>query len=376
VQVDMLEAQYIPEISFFVLNIVVAVIYNLNSFPEILKSNKITTIGIHNNPNLGEFFNYNRGFDIFLDGMKYETEMKTLSVIEKKQRIFSQFFTYFLKCLNYKNLLTKLSRFLRIFSKQIDWLRFTFPSISDIFYTYFPIRFSTPYIAKRIINFLKDVKTPFFLWAHFMDVHHPYNPPQKNLMKFRTKKLSYSEIFQLNHQVYSNPKKFKIKDFILQKLIDLYDGEINYLDNYLSKIYKNIKKRFTKNCLVIILADHGESFFEHGFFDHQGNIFDELLKIPVFIIDIGNHTSFSKVSQIAQTIDIAPTILEYFEIDIPELFEGKSLLPLLYGKTIKEAKLIISETYQKGGKMKRNEDLSHEFGGYTLISIRKGEWKY
>ena len=44
------------------------------TLPELLKENAINTYAIHSNPNLGKFFNFDRGFDVFLDGERYKKD--------------------------------------------------------------------------------------------------------------------------------------------------------------------------------------------------------------------------------------------------------------------------------------------------------------
>ncbi|MFX1568307.1 MAG: sulfatase, partial [Promethearchaeota archaeon] len=137
------------------------------------------------------------------------------------------------------------------------------------------------------------------------------------------------------------------------------------------KFLKFINQKFKKDCLIIITADHGESFYEHGLFDHQGSVFEELLKIPLFIINLGKKTNKKTVNETVQLLDIAPTILDYFGIKIPEDFQGQSLLPSLEGKPIKNPKYVITECYQKNRWMKRNQN-----EGFILLSISSENWKY
>ena len=143
------------------------------------------------------------------------------------------------------------------------------------------------------------------------------------------------------------------------------------LKEHLSILLDYISTRFRNDCLVLILADHGESFFEHGFFNHQGNVYDELLRVPLIVKELGHKKNVKSVPEIVQFIDIAPTILDFLKIPIPEEYSGQSLLPLIRGEKIKTEDLIITETYQKEGKMKRNND-----EGYKLISFRTSEWKF
>jgi arylsulfatase A-like enzyme len=336
-------------------------------FPQILKENGVYTYGIHSNPNLGEYFNYHRGFDIFLDGERY----KEKDSVPNNQRTKRSFLLLLKNFLNYKDLFNKLMYRLKGFNKIKSLLRNRLPFLTDIFLPFTPIAYNAPYIVNKITSFLQKIDKPLFMWAHFMDVHSPFNPPSKNVLAINGNDINLRDRDFLNSEVYQNPKKYHISSDILDKLKILYDAEINYVDSYLKHLIELILQKFPKDCLVIITADHGESFFEHGFFFHQGNIYDELLKIPLFIIEIGSEKVVNTINNTVQIIDIAPTILDYFGFSIPDSFQGMSLLPLIRGDSIERRKYVISETYQNNGIMKRNNK-----DGYKLLSIRTENWKY
>ena len=335
--------------------------------PQILKENGVYTYGIHSNPNLGEYFNYHRGFDVFLDGERYKEkhDMPNSQTIKRNSLYFIK------KFLNYKNLFNRLMYGLKGFNKIKAQLRNRFPFLTDIFLPFTPIAYNAPYVVSKVTSFLKNFDKPLFLWAHFMDVHSPFNPPSKNVLAINNNDISLRERSFLNSEVYQNPEKYKISSEILEKLKILYDAEINYVDSYLKNLFELILQKFPKDCLVIITADHGESFFEHGFFFHQGNIYDELLKIPLFMVEIGKDSAIKTVNNTAQLIDIAPTIIDYFGFSVPDAFQGISLIPLIRGESVEREKYVISETYQKNGIMKRNNK-----DGYILLSIRTDNWKY
>ena len=334
--------------------------------PQILNEYGIFSFGIHSNPNLGSFFNYDRGFDIFLDGERY----KNVSNIKKNKNL-KQIISFFIrKILRYKKIFNKLMYQLKGFNKIKVWIR-KIPFITDILLPFIPIAYNAPYVTNRVISILAKKKKPFFLWAHYMDVHNPYNPPTRNILSFRKKDISLTRKEFLNENVFTNAKKIKITPEILDDMKLLYNGEINYIDEYLGKLLEFIKSRFKKNCLIIITADHGESFYEHGFFGHQGNLFEELLHVPLFIIELGKKNTLNKINEIVQLLDIAPTILNYFKIPIPDSFQGKSLLPLVIENLKHREKYIFSECYQKNGMMRRNRN-----EGFIMLSIRSDEWKY
>lgn len=337
------------------------------TFPQLLKEYGIFNYCIHSNPNLGRFFNYDRGFTIFLDGERYKRKPSKDKNLGLKQ-IFS---FYIKKILEYNAIYEILMYRIKGFNKLKTWLRNKIPLLTDILLPFTPIAYNAPYVATKVISILKKIKKPFFLWAHFMDAHSPYNPPTKNVLHFRKKDFTISERDFLVNTIRSNHDNSKITADILKDLKVLYDSEINYIDENLIKILNYIKIRFKKDVLIIITADHGESFYEHRTFEHQGSVFEELLKIPFIIIEIGKKSQLRTFTEPVQLIDIAPTILNYFSIDIPENFQGKSLLPILKGKTIETPAVIFSECYQKNGLMKRNHN-----EGYILLAIRKEGWKY
>ncbi|MFW9819997.1 MAG: sulfatase-like hydrolase/transferase [Candidatus Thorarchaeota archaeon] len=337
------------------------------SFPQLLQENGIYTYSIHSNPNLGRFFNYDRGFDAFLDGVRYKRDSNTY----RKFRIKKILIFYIKKIINYKDFFKFFLFRLRGFNKIKSWFRRKIPFITDFLLPFTPIAYNAPYISNKLKILLSSIKKPFFIWAHFMDVHSPYNPPTQNVLNFRKKDFNIYEREFLTNKVYSNLSKIKKTDQMVEDLKILYDGEVNFVDENLNKILDIVNQRFKKNCIVIITADHGESFNEHGIFGHQGSVYEEVLKIPLIIVELGKFNNRKNSSNTVQLMDIAPTILDYFGIEIPDTFQGKSLLPFLKGERVKRKDVIISECYQKNGLMKRTSN-----DGNILLAIRKKEWKY
>ncbi|MHA1193307.1 MAG: sulfatase [Promethearchaeota archaeon] len=337
------------------------------TFPQILQENKIHTFGIHSNPNLSKYFNYGRGFEIFLDGERFK-ERKT---VKKAGSTKSTLYSLIRKIFNFKNLFNKIIFNIPFFNKMKSYLRDKVPKITDLLLPFTPMAYNAPYIVNKVIDLLKKNKAPLFLWMHFMDIHSPYNPPAKFVLRFRKKDFTLFERKFLIEHIYPN----KAQDSVTQKNIEdlkvLYDAEISYVDDSLKVLFSFIKKNLNQNCLVIITSDHGESFYEHGIFGHQGSIYDELLKIPLFIREMGEDKNPKVCKNFVQLIDIAPTILNYFNLDIPEDFQGINLYPILQGVDLERKELLITECYQKGGFLKRNN-----IEGFKLVSIRSDDWKY
>ena len=336
-------------------------------FPQMLQENRIHTIGIHSNPNLGKFFNYGRGFDIFLDGERYKGNKD----VTKANSTKNSFYSLIRNIINYKNLFNRIIFNIPFFNRIKSFLRKRIPKITDLLLPFTHMAYNAPYIVNKVIDLLKNNKAPLFLWMHFMDAHSPYNPPAKYLLRFRNKDFTLSERKFLTEHIYPNIAQAPITPKNIEDLKVLYDAELSFIDDSLKPLFSFINKNLNQKCLVIITTDHGESFYEHNSFGHMGSVYDELLKIPLFIREMGVNQNPMSSKNFVQLIDIAPTILNYFNLDIPEDFQGSSLFPILNGKELERKELLITECYQKGGIMKRNND-----EGFKLISIRTHNWKY
>lgn len=339
------------------------------SFPEILSNHDVFTAGIHSNPNLTKFHNYGRGFDIFLDGMKYHIKDNENKKFNFKQIVSKNFNKIF----NLRKITNNLLFKLKGFNKIKDVIRKRLPFLTEIILPVTDASYNAPYLADKLLSFLNKQDAPLFIWTHFMDIHSPYNPPAKNVEKLRGEDFSIVERNELIREIYGNTGKYEITHDLIEKLSILYDAQINYVDEYLGKILGFIHKKYKKDCLIIITADHGESFYEHRLFGHQGSVYNELIEIPFIIIEKNENKTNKIIKTPIQLIDIAPTILDYFNIPIPDEFQGKSLIPLLRGKKdqFPSNRVIISECYQKQRRMKRNHK-----EGYILLAIIRGKWKY
>jgi arylsulfatase A-like enzyme len=111
-------------------------------------------------------------------------------------------------------------------------------------------------------------------------------------------------------------------------LIALYDAEIFYTDQFIGRLLERLDRiGIINRTILIITADHGEEFMEHGQVLH-GQLYDECIHIPLIFI-IPRAESGIKVSSLTQSIDIMPTILEMLNIPIPSNAEGRSLVPAI-----------------------------------------------
>jgi arylsulfatase A-like enzyme len=254
------------------------------------------TAGFHSNPYLNEQFGYGRGFETFFTS---ESDSSTLGDLRQ-------------------------------------WVKDTFDESSPVFKL-----LKTGFdLSERIIGFnpgspfvraepLTDYATqwardadsgPRFLWVHYMDVHHPYAPPEPYQLEFRDDPVSDRRAIQLRRKMLEEPDK--ITDAELQTLIDLYDGEIKYFDHYAGKLIENIRELWGEDTIVGFTSDHGDEFLDHGMFSHYDRFYDELVHVPL-LIDVGDDGD--EHDELVELLDLAPSLLDYAGVSSPDEFLGSSL---------------------------------------------------
>ena len=193
-------------------------------------------------------------------------------------------------------------------------------------------------VNRAIIKQLDAVEEPFFLYAHYMEPHGPYRPPQRYTKRFAGDYEGHHFIKRGNpvpigRMMYDNGPHYDITDRDIQHLVDLYDDEIRYFDGVFRRLVKYLEQRdLLDRTLIIISSDHGEEFLEHGHIKHCRGVWDTVTRVPL-IFHFPGVEDGHRFGNAVQNLDIVPTILDYLEIEPEGLdFEGTSLLPVLEGR--------------------------------------------
>jgi arylsulfatase A-like enzyme len=113
-------------------------------------------------------------------------------------------------------------------------------------------------------------------------------------------------------------------------LINLYDAEISFVDDWLKQVIDKIKDLGQwDRTMVVLNADHGEAFGEHGYYYHGYSIYDEEVRVPLIIKLPDGGVSGKVVDGPVRNLDIMPTVLDYCGIPAPEGIQGRSLRPFM-----------------------------------------------
>ena len=98
--------------------------------------------------------------------------------------------------------------------------------------------------------------------------------------------------------------------------IDLYDGEIAFTDRYIGKLLDKLAAREQlRDTIVVVVADHGEAFMDHGHNQHTVSLYEELIRVP-FIIWVPGFEA-RRLDQVVAETQLAPTLLALAGVPIP-----------------------------------------------------------
>ena len=170
-----------------------------------------------------------------------------------------------------------------------------------------------------------DEDRPWFLWVHYFDPHHTYQPHEG---------LTRGE-----------------------EPVDLYSGEVAFVDLHLKRLFQHLEDAgLDEDTLVLFVADHGEEFQDHGGWMHRRTLYEEVLQVPLILRGPGLNPA--RVTQPVSMVDLAPTLYELLNIAPPAGLQGRSLVPAMRGETMTPATLIAELE-----------------GPKPVDAVRQGPWK-
>lgn len=197
--------------------------------------------------------------------------------------------------------------------------------------------FPDPIPKEEIFYWLNEFhKEPFFLFFHTFAVHNPWGVPKKYANMFGA--LADDELSGMISNKGAERQAGGISTYnrvagalesdeklSISSYEALYDGAINYVDNFIGELFSQLDKlKIFENSLIIVMSDHGEEFKDHGQFGHK-QLYNEVLHVPLIIKLPGENKPYS-IEQNVRLIDIMPTALDAAGIKTDIRIQGVSLL--------------------------------------------------
>lgn len=263
---------------------------------EALAKHGYITGGFSTNPHLSKATGYDRGFQSFVDLVPREKSPR-LRYVKGGQHLLRNPLTHYL---------------LRIVNRQMAPPR---------------VYSSAVEVTNHLCRWLDKVEQPFFAWTHYMDVHWPYHL-EEDLSHPAEIAKAWQDV-ALMHDRANFSRQETLTDGHQERFIKLYEQSLQYLDTQIGRLLDYLDQLgLSSNTVVIVVADHGEEFMDHGRWGHwESNLFDEILKVPL-IIRLPGQAGNSVIHRQVRLLDLMPTILDLCDCPAPEGVEGASLTPL------------------------------------------------
>ena len=126
----------------------------------------------------------------------------------------------------------------------------------------------------------------------------------------------------------------------LEHMVAHYDAKLRFTDELIGRTVSRMRDEgLLDRTVVIVTSDHGESFGEHGYWQHGPRVDDPVMRVPLMVLLPKDHPARREgrsVDDAVSVVDVLPTALDLVGIDIPSDVDGQSLVPLIEGETTPE----------------------------------------
>lgn len=162
---------------------------------------------------------------------------------------------------------------------------------------------------------------PNFIYLHYVDPHDPFQSHASSEWNSDYAGSMTGSRDDLEPYRWAEPESAETR----QRVIDLYDGEILWFDSQMQRLFAKFEDRgLLDESWIVFTSDHGEGLWDHRIQAHGQEVFEEQLRVPLFIRPPGGLDARVDIELPISLIDLAPTMLELVGVDVPATFEGRS----------------------------------------------------
>jgi len=220
------------------------------------------------------------------------------------------------------------------------------------------------WIADQAIEFLHDPHSdPFLLWCGFDAPHGPQDPPEP-----------YDELYtpedvprpRQREDVpdSASPKGNPTPDWDedIREWIAYSWAQITFVDDMIERLLETLEERdLLDDTMIIFTSDHGNMAGDYNMIG-LGELYEEVVHVPLIVVP-PEDTDRDRYGGLVEMSDVAPTVLDYAGIDVPDLMPTRSLRPILEGERDDHRESVLCE-YTTNDQSRRS------------MSIRTDRYKY
>jgi len=169
-------------------------------------------------------------------------------------------------------------------------------------------------VTDRVLDYVSDATRPFFVYAHVLDPHGPYDPPAPFARRFGG---GPGEVLKPSTMTRETPEA------TFRNQVGRYDGEIGFTDEQFGRLIDGLVERdLYRDAIIVVTSDHGEELLEHGAGGHGHTLYEELVRVPLIIKLPGNAHAGHRVEARVGLIDVVPTVLAHVQGVDPVTADG------------------------------------------------------
>jgi len=209
--------------------------------------------------------------------------------------------------------------------------------------------FQTPR-AEAVVDRALDVldrHEACFLYVQLWDPHAPYNRTAEEVARFRDPPLpAHPTVDEIRahgqRDTWRNPGDPDLASALrhsdhdavtdrdaLGELLAHYDAEVDHADRHVGRLLEGLRERGRYDeTLVVLTADHGEAFGEHGLYREHWSTHEPTQRVPLVLkppASAGAPTEPAGRDHLVTNVDLPPTVLDYAGLDVPDAWQGRSL---------------------------------------------------
>jgi len=196
------------------------------------------------------------------------------------------------------------------------------------------IRRADATLDAALAELAKDDGRPTFCLVHLFDPHLDYDPPGEFARRYTEglsdprRPLGWADCSSV---LPGQPESVTPEH--AARVRAAYDAEVAFVDAQIGRFVAELARRGDRaRTTIVVTADHGEEFWEHGVFEHGHSLYDELVRVPLLIAPGDQEKHASVVDLPVRTLDLMPTIFELIGVPPSPGFEGQSMVPILRGE--------------------------------------------
>lgn len=188
---------------------------------------------------------------------------------------------------------------------------------------------------------------PVFLFLHYYDLHSDfdhgrmrnklpyYSPPEHrrdlDVSEDGSEFCDAEGNCNTRYLIAMDRERRQLPEREIATIRALYRSAVPHLDAQMGDFFDELKRRGLYDpALIVVTSDHGEEFREHGRFIHS-QPYDETIRVPLFVKLPDSRRAGTRVTEVVETVDVMPTILDVLGLPVPDLAQGESALELVAG---------------------------------------------